>query len=89
MLGLGVIMVSSGIEESKKPTSRYNKNILIENNTFKIFNPCILSMYSVDNLTFRNNKIVKTSDYEFLEWFKNMNLQNYMITHSSNIKIEQ
>ena len=89
MLGLGVIMVSSGIEESKKAESRYNRNIMIENNTFKIFNPCILSMYSVDNLTFRNNKIEKTTDYEFLEWFKNMNLQNFMITNSSNIKIEK
>ena len=89
MLGLGVIMVSSGIEESKKAESRYNRNIMIENNTFKIFNPCILSMYSVDNLTFRNNKIEKTTDYEFLEWFRNMNLQNFMITNSSNIKIEK
>ena len=89
MLGLGVIMVSSGIEESKKAESRYNRNIMIENNTFKIFNPCILSMYSVDNLTFRNNKIEKTTDYEFLEWFRNMNLQNFMITNSSNINIEK
>lgn len=89
MLGLGVIMVSSGIEESKKAESRYNKNIMIENNTFRIFNPCILSMYSVDNLTFRNNKIEKTADYEFLEWFRNMNLKNFMITNSSNVKIEQ
>lgn len=89
MLGLGIIMVSSGIEESKKAESRYNRNIMIENNTFKIFNPCILSMYSVDNLTFRNNKIEKTTDYELLEWFRNMNLQNFMITNSSNIKIEK
>ena len=87
MLGLGVIMVSSGIEENKKEDSRYNRNIMIENNTFKIFNPCILKMYSVDNLTFRNNKIVKTTDYEFLEWFRNMNLQNFMITNSSNVNI--
>ncbi|RZK60765.1 MAG: right-handed parallel beta-helix repeat-containing protein [Pedobacter sp.] len=89
MLGLGVIMVSSGIEEHKKAESRYNRNILIERNTFKIFNPCILSGYSVDNLTFRNNKIEKTTDYEFLDWFKNMNLQNFMLTNSSNLKIEK
>jgi hypothetical protein len=89
MLGLGVIMVSSGIEENQKAESRYNRNIIIENNTFKIFNPCILNMYSVDNLIVRNNKIEKTNDYEFLDWFKNMGLTNFMIKNSSNIKIQE
>jgi hypothetical protein len=89
MLGLGVIMVGSGIEESKKPVSRYNKNILIESNTFRIFNPCILQMYSVDNLTVRNNKIENNKDYQLLEWFQKMALKNFMVTHSSNVKIDQ
>jgi len=89
MLGLGVIMVGSGIEENRRADSRYNRNITIENNTFRVFNPCILNMYSVDNLTFMNNTIEKTTDYPFLEWFRNMDLKTTMIKHSSNINIQE
>ena len=89
MLGIGVISVTSGIEEDKKPLSKYNRNILIEKNTFKVFNPCILSMYSVDNLTFKNNKIEKNTEYEFLDWFKKMDLKPYIFNHSTNINIQQ
>ncbi len=89
MLGLGVIQVNSGIEESKRAESRYNRNILIENNKFRVFNPCILSMYSVDNLTFRNNTIEKNDDYVLSDWMKNVDLKPFMITNSSNIKIEE
>ena len=89
MLGLGVIMVGSGIEADRRPESRYNRNILIDGNTFRVFNPCILNMYSVDNLTFSNNKIEETTDYEFLDWFKKMDLKLFMITNSSNINIQK
>jgi hypothetical protein len=89
MLGIGVIRVSSGIEENKKAVSRYNKNILIENNTFRVFNPNILHMYSVDNLTYRNNKVIENSEYTLLEYFRAMNLKPFMVTESSNIKIEE
>jgi hypothetical protein len=89
MFGLGVIRVGSGIEEDRKEDSRYNRNILIENNTFRVFNPCVLSMYSVDNLTYRNNKIEKTTDYPLLEWFQKMDLKEVMITNSSNINIQK
>lgn len=89
MLGLGVIMVGSGIEESKRPESRYNRNILIENNTFKLANPCILSLYSVDNLTFKNNKITKTTDYPLSDWWQKQTLKPFMITNSSNININE
>lgn len=89
MLGAGVIMVGSGIEESKKSESRYNRNILIENNIFKLANPCILNMYSVDNLIFRNNKIEKNTDYKLPDRAKNTDLKPFMITNSSNIKIKE
>jgi hypothetical protein len=88
MLGIGVVMVGSGIEENKKSVSRYNQNILIEKNTFRLFNPNIVRLYSVDKLTIRNNKIEKTTDYQLSDFFRNMDLQPYMITNSSNIKID-
>ena len=89
MLGVGVIRTGSGIEETRKADSRYNQNILIENNTFMQANPCIISMYSVDNMTYRNNKSTETTDYKLSEWWQQMNLKPFMITHSSNIKIEE
>lgn len=89
MLGLGAIMTNSGIEESRKADSRYNQNITIENNTFRLANPCLLNMYSVDNLKFKNNKIETTSDYKLSEWWQTKNLKRFMITNSSNIKIEE
>ena len=89
MLGVGVIMVGSGIEESKKPVSRYNRNILIENNKFKLANPCILSLYSVDNLVFRNNKTTKTPDYPLSYWWQKQTLKPFMISNSSNINIQE
>ena len=89
ILGLGVITASSGIEESKKPISRYNRNILIESNTFIIFNPNILSMYSIDNLTFKNNKVIRSEEYKMPERFKFLELEPFMITNSSNINIKE
>lgn len=89
MLGLGVITASSGIEESKKSISRYNRNILIEDNTFKIFNPNILSMYSIDNLTYKNNKVIKSDEYKIPERFKFLELKPFMISNSSNINIKE
>ena len=89
MLGVGVIRTGSGIEETRKADSRYNQNILIENNTFMQANPCIINMYSVDNMTYRNNKSTETTDYKLSEWWQQMNLKPFMITHSSNIKIEE
>ncbi|MBR4778611.1 MAG: right-handed parallel beta-helix repeat-containing protein, partial [Bacteroidaceae bacterium] len=40
--------------------------ITIEDNTFRVFDPRILYLYSVDGLTFRNNRIEMTTDYPYL-----------------------
>jgi len=87
MLGMGVIMTFSGIEENKRAESRYNRNILIENNTFKLATPCILNFYSVDNVTYRNNKVESSDKYKMTDWVKSLQLKPFMITNSSNINI--
>ena len=62
--GRGVITVGSGISKEFRPTSRYNKNITIENNLFRVFsNQPLLNLYSVDGLVFRNNRLERTQDY--------------------------
>ena len=54
--GRACIAVGSGIP-NKEAGVYYHQNILIENNTFKVFDPRILNLYSVDGLTFKNNTI--------------------------------
>ena len=61
--GTACIQVGSGIEQSARAESRYNCDITIENNTFKVFDPRILNLFSVDGLVFRDNTIVPSTDY--------------------------
>jgi hypothetical protein len=62
--GKGCIGVGSGINKPFRKTTRYNKNIVIEDNLFRRFDDQpLLSMYSVDGLKFRNNRLEKTTDY--------------------------
>ena len=62
--GRGVITVGSGIAKECQATSRYNKNILIENNLFRVFSDQpLLKLYSVDGLTFRNNRLERSTNY--------------------------
>ena len=62
--GKACIEVASGIEKSCQKTSRYNHNITVENNLFRVFGPrSILSVYSVDGLKFRSNRLERTHTY--------------------------
>ncbi|MFV0336748.1 MAG: right-handed parallel beta-helix repeat-containing protein [Chthoniobacterales bacterium] len=62
--GEAVIEVRSGIAPDARKTSRYNRNIRIENNTFRTFGDNLLvDAYSVDGLTFCKNTVEPTTDY--------------------------
>jgi hypothetical protein len=84
--GTGCIQVGSGIAEEYRETSRYNRNIRIENNLFRAFSMLpLLSIYSVDGLTFTGNRLERTKAYpapEGGEW--NM----FNIIDSDNVKVE-
>lgn len=61
--GNAVITVDSGIREDRA-VSRYNRNIRVENNTFRVFDGApLVDFYCVDGFVWRGNKIEKTSDY--------------------------
>ncbi len=61
--GKAVIDVKAGIREDKE-NSRYNRNVRIENNTFRIFDDMtLLNAYCVDGLTWKNNSVEKTNAY--------------------------
>ena len=62
--GKACIEVGSGIVEEFRATSRYNRNIRIENNLFKVFgNQTLLGIYSVDGLMFKGNRLERTTAY--------------------------
>ena len=83
--GEAVIDVQASILKDRN-TSRYNKNIRIEKNTFRIFdNILLLNIFAVDNLIWANNIIERNTDYCALRKRKSL----FKIEYSDNIHIEQ
>jgi hypothetical protein len=84
--GKACIDVKSGIADEFKATSRYNRNITIENNLFRVFSPLpLLCVYSVDGLTFHNNRLERTQDYPTGNTKPE---PMFDITNSDNVKVE-
>jgi len=63
--GNACISVGSGVPD-RTSGECYHRGITIEDNTFRVFDPRILYLYSVDGLTFRGNRIEMTTDYPYL-----------------------
>lgn len=82
--GKAIIDVKAGIREDKE-NSRYNRNILIENNIFRIYDELpLLNVYCVDGLTWRNNTVEKTEAYP--ETGKSY--QRFIVKYSDNVDID-
>jgi len=60
--GSATIATGSGIRKDRE-ISRYNRNITVEGNIFRGFDPRLVNLYCVDGFIFRNNTIEKTDDY--------------------------
>ena len=62
--GKACIEVGAGIEVSERKTSRYNHDITIEDNLFRVFSdkPLVYA-YSVDGLAFHGNRLERTTAY--------------------------
>jgi hypothetical protein len=85
--GTACIQVGSGIADEFKNVSRYNRNIRIENNLFRHFsNLPLLSMYSVDGLTFTNNRLERTTAYPAPGGQEG---KLFMITDSDHVKVDE
>lgn len=82
--GSGVITVMSGIALSKRAESKYNQNILIENNLFHLCAPNILYMYCIDGIIYRNNKFSNDNIYKVFSKI----IEPFVIENSTNINIE-
>jgi len=83
--GKAIIDVKAGILEDKE-ISRYNENIRVYGNTFRVFDEgLLLNAYCVDGLTWKDNKIIKTDAYPERETPKGP----FQVMHSDNVKIER
>jgi len=84
--GKACIQVGAGISPEYRKTSRYNFNITIENNLFRVFSSLpLLEMYSVNGLIFRNNRLERTCDYPGSETKPET---VFDITDSDNVKLD-
>jgi hypothetical protein len=83
--GKAVIDVKAGIREDKE-TSRYNKNMLIEDNIFRMYDGgLLLNAYCVDGLIWRSNKVEQTTAYR-----KRKNaLERFEVNFCDNVEIEK
>lgn len=81
--GRACIAVGSGIPNKK--VSRYHHNIRVEKNVFRIYDPRILYLYSVDGFIFKNNTMVKTNAYLYTR----SETRPFVVTDSSNVEISE
>ena len=63
--GRAVISMDAGEEPEPAGAARFNRNVTVENNEFRLVDPRIVSAVSVDGFIFRNNKIIRSDDYPF------------------------
>ena len=63
----------------------FHSNILIENNVFETFDEPILYAKSVDNLIYRNNKIIKNKEFKPFHW----NKERFKLERTKNVKITE
>ena len=83
--GKATIEVGAGIEKEYRAKSRYNRNILIEGNTFRAFDRYSqIVAYSIAGLTIRNNTIEYTQDYPT----RSLDSKPFAITDCDNVVIE-
>lgn len=84
--GKAIIAVGSGIQSSARSISRYNRNIVIEDNLFRMFDqgPIVLA-YSVDGMTIRNNRIERTAAYPA----RSETGSQFDVTNSDHVSIEE
>lgn len=76
------IACNSRIHKPEK--SRYHRNITVENNKFRTFDPRILNLFCVDSITYRNNTVEMTEDYKY----NRSETNPFVIKNCDNVSIE-
>jgi hypothetical protein len=83
--GKATIEVGAGIDENCRAASRYNRNIVIEDNLFRTFgHGPLVQMYSVDGLTIRHNRVESSTAYPA----RSPDAKRFDITQSDRVTIQ-
>lgn len=65
--GWGAACIATGSRIPERATSRYHRNIRVEGNTFRVFDPRIVHLYCTSGFRFAaDNTIEPTTDYPYL-----------------------
>lgn len=83
--GAAVIYIESGKTPESAKATRFNRNVLIEDNEFRIVDSRLVNVTSVDGFTFRNNKVVHSTEYPFTERKE----KPFIVERSVNVDIEK
>jgi hypothetical protein len=84
--GAGAIPFGAGIEKERRATSRYNRNIVIEDNVFRTFGSGpLVQMYSVDGLAIRGNRVESTEAYPV----KLPGTKRFDVVESENVSVSE
>lgn len=82
--GKAVIDVGAGITDNKEE-SRYNRNVQVYDNTFRVFDDVLLlQAYCVDGIYWENNKLERTADYPALR----TNLSPFKVEYCDDVRID-
>ncbi|MDO5105577.1 alpha-1,3-galactosidase B, partial [Capnocytophaga sp.] len=65
-----IISIYPEIPDLESQKQYFHSNIMIEDNIFELFDEPILYAKSVNNLTFKHNKIIKNTDFNPFHWNK-------------------
>ncbi len=82
--GRACIAVGSGIP--KKENCRYHSGIVVEGNTFRVFDPRIVNLYCVDGFVFKKDNVIEyTNAYPY----EGKETRNFVYEYCDNITIEE
>ena len=79
-----IISIYPEIPNLEAQQKYFHSNIRIENNLFETFDEPILYAKSVENLIYRNNKIIKNEDFKPFHW----NKDRFKLERVKNVKIQ-
>ena len=83
--GDAIIATGNGPKHDRE-RSRYHRNIRVEGNTFRVFDPRIVNLYCVDGFVFTQDNVIEyTDDYPVLSGEK----RNFITRNCDNIVIEK
>lgn len=83
--GRAIISMDAGEKPEPAGAPRFNRNVTVENNEFRLVDSRIVSAVSVDGFVFRNNKIIHSGDYPF----SNRKAEPFIMERSVGVNIQE